>query len=127
MNIKDDVYESYTRIYTNNIPTFYCLADAFKSNIGTLSIDEVILAGASPKNENKDFYLYNSKISEMWYTMSGAKNVDNNVNLFMVDTNGKIRYDVNGNLYRNVRPVINIIKNIEVKGEGTQENPYVIE
>ena len=44
--------------------------------------------------------------------------------MFMVDNNGNIRTDINGNLYRNVRPVINLVKNIEMEGNGTAENPY---
>ena len=32
--------------------------------------------------------------------------------------------DINGNLYRNIRPVINLVKNIEMIGTGTNLDPY---
>ncbi len=127
MTNDDGIYLSYTRIYTNKIPTFNCLATSFNSNIGILTIDELVLAGASPSNANDQFYLYNADITDSWYTMSGAKKDINQVNLFMFDSKGNIKSDINGSLYHSVRPVINIIKNIEVKGEGSIDNPYVIE
>ncbi len=127
MNNDDGTYLSYTRIYTNKIPTFNCLATSFNSNIGILTIDELVLAGASPIKANTQFYLYNADIPDAWYTMSGAKNDITHVNLFMFDNKGNIKSDINGSLYRYVRPVINIIKNIAVTGDGTIDNPYVIE
>lgn len=124
--IYDDIYtyNSYTRIVTNKIPTLNCLGTAFNNNIGLLTIDEVVLAGATPISYNKNYYLYDSNITEPWYTMSGAKGDASSMNLFMIDSNGNIRNDINGDLYRNVRPVINLVKNIEMEGTGTIENPY---
>lgn len=117
-------YNSYTRIVTNKIPTLNCLGKSFSSNIGTLTIDEVILAGASPTEGNSNFYLHNENITDVWYTMSGAKGNSISMNMFMIDSNGNIKTDVNGNLYRNIRPVINLIKNIEMTGTGTLLDPY---
>ena len=124
--VADDTYNfnSYTRIMTNKIPTFNCLGDSHSSNIGLLTIDEVILAGASPTDGNRDYYLYNEEITDMWYTLSGAKGGDGFINMFMINYDGAIKTDVNSNLYRSVRPVINLIKNVEMTGKGTKENPY---
>jgi len=124
--VHDDIfnYNSYTRILTNKIPTLNCLGESFNSNIGILTIDEVILAGASPFTSNQNYYLYNSLINDTWYTLSGAKGTDSSINMFMVDVSGNIKTDINGNLYRNVRPVINLIKNIEMQGKGTETDPY---
>jgi len=119
-------YNSYIRIITNKIPTLNCLGNSFSNNIGTLTIDEVILAGANTITSNQNYYLYNSNISSMWYTMTGAKGTDSSINMFMIDENGKVLTTTAGNLYRNVRPVINLIKNIEVEGNGTIEEPYKI-
>jgi len=119
-------YNSYIRIITNKIPTLNCLGNSFSNNIGTLTIDEVILAGANTITSNQNYYLYNSNISSMWYTMTGASGTDTSINMFMVDGNGGLKTNVAGNLYRNVRPVINLIKNIEMEGDGTKENPYHI-
>lgn len=119
-------YNAYVRIMTNKIPTLNCLGNNVTSNIGTLTIDEVILAGASPSHQNINYYLYNENIKDLWYTLSGAKGNSTSINLFMVDANGNIKTDVNGNLYRQARPVINLIKNIEVTGNGTKDQPYMI-
>jgi len=122
----DDNYNfaSYARIMTNQIPTFNCLGNAFNNSIGLLTVDEVVLAGAIPTDVNQNYYLYNSKIEDSWYTMTGASGSENNINMFMVDSDGRIRTDISGNLYRNVRPVINLIKNLEMEGTGTIEDPY---
>lgn len=117
-------YSAYTRVYTNKIPSLNCLGTQVTSNIGLLTIDEVLLAGASPSTFNQSYYLYNSKSENSWYTMTGAKGTANSINMFMVNRNGSISTDINGNLYRGVRPVINLIKNIEMIGEGTIDNPY---
>jgi len=119
-------YYSYARIMTNKIPTLNCLGTSFSNNIGLLTIDEVILAGASPTISNTSYYLYNSEIKDSWYTMSGAMGNDTSTNMFMISTSGNIETDITGDLYRNVRPVINLIKNIQVEGNGTKEDPYII-
>lgn len=119
-------YNSYIRIITNKIPSLNCLGDSVTNNIGTLTIDEIVLAGASVNSQNIHYYLHNESINNLWYTLSGAKGDNTSLNLFMVDQNGNIKTDVKGDLYRNVRPVINLIKNIEVTGDGTINNPYKI-
>lgn len=125
----DDTYtfNSYTRIMTNKIPSLNCLGTSFSSNIGMLTIDEVMLAGANSTDGNTSYYLYNSNISDVWYTMSGAKGTNSSINMFMIDSNGRINTDVSATLFRNVRPVINLVKNIEMTGTGTSLDPYRIE
>ena len=121
-----NVFYSYTRIYTNKISTLNCLGTKINNNIGLLTADEVILAGAITGNDNLNYYLYNSEIKESWYTMTGALGTNDSISMFMVDVNGRIVTNIEGNLYRNVRPVINLLKNIEIDGIGTKEDPYVI-
>lgn len=122
----DFTYQAYDRIITNNIPTLNCLGENITSNIGLLTIDEIILAGASKTSFNRDYYLYNSNIKDSWYTMTSAKGDDKSMNMFMIDSSGNILMSLNGNLYRNVRPVINLIKNIEMTGKGTIDDPYKV-
>ncbi len=122
----EGIYSSYARIITNKIPTFNCLSNSFTSKIGILSIDEVVMAGAYPDGSNTHYYLYNNEITDSWFTMSGAKGSDTTINLFMIDTSGKIKSDVAGSAYHSVRPVINLIKNTQVTGDGTIDNPYQI-
>lgn len=117
-------YETYTRIITNKIPTLNCLGESVVANIGVLSIDEVILAGALYNEVNNEYYLYNSNIEGNWYTMSGAKGSEDSLNLFMVKSTGEIDIYTNGNLNRYVRPVINLVKNIKMTGNGTKDDPY---
>lgn len=126
--LKDEMnnYNAYLRVYTNKIPALNCLGESFNSNIGLLSIDEVIFAGANTQTLNANFYLINTDIKEEWYTLSAAKGNDDKLNMFMINTNGSIDVGTEGDLYRYVRPVINLVKNVEVEGNGTKDNPYVI-
>ena len=117
-------YNAYIRVMTNKIPTLNCLGDSFSNSIGLLTIDEVILAGASPNSFNQSFYLHNNLITDSWYTMTAASGSETNINMFMVDSSGSIKTDLTGNLYRNIRPVINLIKNVQMNGSGTKEDPY---
>ena len=123
--LEDDNYLAYNRVITNKIPTFVCLGNLVNSRIGLLTIDEVSLAGGST-GENKSYYLYNEKITNSYYTMSSASSRYGNYYPFVVDTDGSISSNVNGNLLRGVRPVINIIKTAKVSGNGTNEDPYEI-
>ncbi len=124
----DDGYNfnAYTRLYVNEIPTFNCLGKQVGSDIGLLTIDEVMLAGAALKGNNDSYYLYNSSITTPWYTLTAAKGSEKALYMFMVEPNGSISYTLTGDLYRGVRPVINLIKNIEVTGTGKVDDPYVI-
>ncbi len=122
---KSGYYNAYTRIVTNNIPTFSCLGDRVSGSVGLLTVDELVYAGASIKDNNSDFYLYNKDSGSFW-TMSGAKNNNSNYYPFVLNENGKIIYDNVATLNRGVRPVINIKANVSSTGNGTVENPYII-
>ena len=115
-----------SRVLTNKIPTLNCLGESVNDSIGLLTVDEVILAGATPHGTNQSYYLYNSNINNPWFTMSSAKGSDTFINFFTIDINGNLRSDIDGSLYRGVRPVINLIKNVEVTGSGTYNDPYKI-
>ncbi len=119
-------YLPYSRIMINKIPTLNCLGNTFKNNVGILSIDEVILAGAAPTNPNQSYYLYNPDIKDAWYTMTASSGVEKSINMFVVDANGNIKTTIPGSTYERVRPVINLIKNTEVTGNGTIDNPYKV-
>lgn len=119
-------YNAYTRVMVNHIPTLNCVGTTINTDIGLLTIDEVIMAGAHPTKQNISYYLYNAVVDSYWYTMSGAKGDDKSFNLFMVSNTGAIASNINGNLYREVRPVINLNKHVQVTGDGTHDNPYTI-
>lgn len=119
-------YLPYNRIMINKIPTLNCLGNTFKNNIGILSIDEVILAGAIPTNTNQNYYLYNPDIKDAWYTMTASGGSEKLLNLFVVEANGNIKTNITSSTYERVRPVINLIKNTEVTGKGTLDDPYKV-
>ena len=119
-------YLPYSRIMINKIPTLNCLGNSFKNNIGVLSIDEVILAGANPTNNNQNYYLYNPDIKDDWYTMTASGGSEKTLNLFVVEANGNIKTNIASSTYERVRPVINLIKNTEVMGIGTIDDPYKV-
>ena len=118
-------FSAYNRTVVNKIPTFVCLGETTNQKIGLLTIDEVMLAGAST-SDNTSYYLYNEEIETDYYTMSSARYVNNVYYPFIVTTNGAIDYNTSGELLRGIRPVINIIKTARVTGDGTQDNPYQI-
>lgn len=117
-------FSAYSRIMINNIPTFNCLGTFISDHIGFPTLDEVIFAGAVTPKNNTDYYLNINGNENMWYTMSGAKGCEVYLNMFMINANGSINIDTNDNLYRGVRPVINLVKNIEMKDKETMEEPY---
>lgn len=125
LDTDNTTFNAYNRIVLNKIPTFVCLGDTTNQKIGLLTIDEVMLAGAST-SDNTNYYLYNSDIDTDYYTMSSAKYTNNVYYPFIVTTNGTIDYTTSGELLRGIRPVINIIKTARVTGDGTEDNPYQI-
>lgn len=120
-----EYYNSYTRVITNNIPTFSCLGSKVGTLVGLLTIDEVIYAGANIKDSNTAFYLYNKDSGAFW-VMSGAKYKNSNYYPFIINENGKLISDTVATLNRGVRPVINIKSDVSSIGDGTIDNPYVI-
>lgn len=122
----DGTYNAYTRIVTNKIPTFNCLGERFTSKIGILTVDEIIFAGGLYDKENKNYYLYNEEIDNLWWTSSLAKADNDTFYPFLVDASGKIVDDISGSLYRNFRPVISLNRMTIVTGLGTFDDPYVV-
>ena len=122
----DDTYNAYTRIVTNEIPTLNCLGDRYTSRIGLLTADEVVYAGGLYKEENTDYYLYNEEIENLWWTMSLAKLSDEEFYPFLVNESGELIDNINGSLYRSLRPVISLNRTVIVTGTGTLDDPYVV-
>ena len=123
-SITDNKYNAYTRIITNEIPTFNCLGTSFISRIGTLTVDEIVYAGALYDEENTNYYLYNSEIENLWWTSSLARKDNSSIYPFLVSPNGSLTESVASTLYRGVRPVINLSRNTKVSGSGTLTDPY---
>ena len=122
----EDTYNAYTRIVTNEIPTFHCLGDRFISKIGLLTVDEVVYAGGIYDEENTDYYLHNSEIETAWWSSSLSKGKDDEFYPFVVNSNGALKDDASGTLYRALRPVISLERTVKVIGTGSSVDPYVI-
>ena len=58
--------------------------------------------------------------------MTGAEYKNGTYYPFLVNTDGSIIANTAGNLLRSIRPVINIIKNAKITGNGSLEEPYEI-
>ncbi len=119
-------YNAYSRLVTNNIPSFNCLGSSISNKIGLLTADEIIYAGANFTTDNKDYYLYNSEIENVWWTSSLAVANSTEFYPFTVDQNGKLLYNVSGTLYRAIRPSITLAREVTATGDGTIDNPYTI-
>lgn len=120
----------------NYSPSLVCDSKyRFEANIGLISGEEYVLAGGAFDKSNTNFFLYNSSIydvttntNDYFWTLSpafhdeGRKNGD----VMMVDQNGSLidwtQRLLKGNY--NLRPVITIDGNDEMKGDGTKDNPY---
>ena len=122
----ENTYNAYTRIVTNKIPTFNCLGKRYTSKIGIITADEVIFAGGLYNKENKDYYLYNEDLENLWWTSSLSKSDEDAIYPFIVDTSGKLVDNINGSLYRTIRPVISLKREVMVVGSGTIQDPYVV-
>lgn len=121
----DGSFGIYKRIMIDHIASYKCLGDKLSLKIALLTIDEVILAGASTKGENGSFYLYND-FENAYYLMSSASKSTYSYYPFLVNANGSISTTTSGTLLRGVRPVVSIIKTVTSTGNGQVDNPYLI-
>ena len=113
------------RIFQEQNPTNACNGTSLSKKIATLTADEVLFAGGS-LNENKDYYLYIPNLQSSWWTMTPNKREDGKTNYIAVMSNGSLVKDIQEDANLFLRPVITLIKKVNVVGDGTKENPYVI-
>lgn len=105
--------------------------------IGMLTGQEVVYAGLQSKYRNiaassqisrTDYYL---KDNYAWWTMNGYSTYYNNIQYLTV--NYRKNWDKNyfepssSNLSASIRPVININGDLQIKGNGTENDPYRLE
>ncbi len=116
-------------VYSSYIPDFKCSSDGngkgvVNASVGLLTYDEVIYAGGYYGQRNINYYLYNSPI--YWWAMSAAGFPGTSF-AWRVDTTGYIDY-INVRGTGAVRPVLNLTANTQISdGDGTKENPFVVE
>ncbi len=105
--------------------TFNCLGTNNESKIGLLTVDEVVYAGGIVNGNNSNYYLFDNNISN-WWTISPAKSATEGLYYYEVTNSGSISSDSLGTNSKNLRPVINLIKETEITGKGTLEEPYSV-
>ena len=117
--------------YNKYTPDFKCSSDGnnkgvVNASIGLLSYDEVVYAGGYYNQRNSNYYLYNSSLT--WWTMSPAGFSGSYSHVWYITPSGGFYYykDVKDSLY--LRSVINLKTNSKISsGDGTKENPFVVE
>ena len=111
--------------YNKYIPDFKCSSDGngkglVNASVGLLTYDEVVYAGGYYNQSNSNYYLYNNTY---FWTMSPA----GYWNVWRVYTQGFISFDT-VNYSCTVRPVLNLKSDTKISsGDGTKENPFVVE
>ena len=96
--------------------------------IGLLTADEIAFAGYSNVSDNKTTYLQENASGKCWWSLSPV--FFNRVNATIwgvIGTRGYLNFfNVNVNVCE-VRPSISLELTTNVTGDGTSENPYVVE
>ena len=120
-NANMTVYSSYT-------PDFKCSSDGngkglVNANVGLLNYDEAVYAGGYYGQSNSNYYLYNNIA---FWTMSPFGFSSHSSYVCRVRTTGDIEYESAASTNR-LRPVLNLDADTLVTGDGTSENPFVVE
>ena len=131
-------FGSYKRVgfdADNYSPSFACDSQYVREyDIGLISADEVVFAGGVFNSNTTNYYLYNSSINAVWWTISpsyydSGSNMKT-VNVFSVLADGTLTDWPDQDLTagsRAIRPVITLDTNRLSGGTGTYTNPYVFE
>lgn len=116
-NNKDDYYTVENHNFGNN---------ALSNPVGLITVDEALLAGASPSIANKEYYLYTGNL---YWTMSPSSfNSQGAPAVYPIYSDGRLYYkDQYVTARLGVRPVINLRSDITFSsGDGTLNNPYIV-
>lgn len=97
--------------------------------IGLISADEVIFAGGMGGRNNARYYLCNE---ENYWTMTpyiSTLSVDGSAIVLRVGIDGDLDYNFGyvSNSSFGIRPVINLKADVTVIGNGTIDNPYIVQ
>ena len=128
-------YDSYIRLQKTFEPSYKCngsIINIFSDNtpmyVGALTADEIAFAGGKlgMANKNENYYLVNGTIKKWWglspYVFDGY-NYDYAVS---VSENGILNWDSVTHSYNSIRPVVVLKNTVKLTGDGTKNNPYVI-
>ena len=137
-------YGAYNRLASTKQPTLKCpndnnggklskftVDDTTNGNgnltykIGLLTADEIAFAGSIAYTYNRSTYLQENTGTTWWWSLSPSRFDGSYARVWRVrsgDLDGGYLYGSDG-----LRPVISLISSTNVTGDGTSENPYVVE
>ena len=137
-------YGAYNRLASTKQPTLKCpndnnggklskftVDDTKNGNgnltykIGLLTADEIAFAGSIAYTYNRSTYLQENTGTTWWWSLSPNGYVGSNAIVWSVYSGYLNSYYVYGD--GGLRPVISLISSTNVTGDGTSENPYVVE
>ena len=137
LSVKETTYyfSAGKRFNITRTPSLMCGHDEDKEYepVGTLTMDEVTLAGAA-SNSNTSFYLNEQSKQSSWWTLSldlfAAEQLLDYDNAFYVTNDGIFNYNwvafVSGG-GAGVRPTISLIPETEISnGIGISSDPYIV-
>ena len=137
-------YGAYNRLASTKQPTLKCpndnnggklskftVDDTKNGNgnltykIGLLTADEIAFAGSIAYTYNRSTYLQENTGTTWWWSLSPRNFIGSNAGVWVVVSGFLYDDRVGGN--NGLRPVISLISSTNVTGDGTSENPYVVE
>ena len=137
-------YGAYNRLASTKQPTLKCpndnnggklskftVDDTTNGNgnltykIGLLTADEIAFAGSIAYTYNRSTYLQENTGTTWWWSLSPSLFDGSGAGVWGVDSGYLGGYRVSS--YVGLRPVISLISSTNVTGDGTSENPYVVE
>ena len=137
-------YGAYNRLASTKQPTLKCpndnnggklskftVDDTINGNgdltykIGLLTADEIAFAGSIAYTYNRSTYLQENTGTTWWWSLSPVDFYGGDADVWGVDSGRLGNRGVNGHF--GLRPVISLISSTNVTGDGTSENPYVVE
>ena len=137
-------YGAYNRLASTKQPTLKCpndnnggklskftVDDTTNGNgnltykIGLLTADEIAFAGSIAYTYNRSTYLQENTGTTWWWSLSPHYFDGGSAVVWSVGSGYLRNVGVSG--YSGLRPVISLISSTNVTGDGTSENPYVVE
>ncbi len=147
-NISDQGYENHvasgnyfceqfkvTDVNTNSyIPDFKCSNDKngkgiVNASVGLINYDETLFAGGYYYKSNTEFYLYDYHNGATWMMSPNDREGYYHIPKgWSLTENGTIDISqISESIPFPIRPVINLLADTMVKGNGTSTNPYVVQ
>ncbi len=108
-------------------PSLKCYGELSKisSKVGLITADEIAFAGSVYDYYNRSTYLQENTGTTRWWSLSPSIFNGSYANVWYVGIGSLDDYNVR--IDRGVRPAISLISSTNVTGDGTSENPYIVE